>query len=305
MQLLIALTVGLAVFLLAYQIIYRSHATASRARQGLAETMQAANAGPGLEVDTQSPEYKLAQAGVRTKTPDLTWALLHWLPPLAAPAILLVVGFPISIVLAGALVGYFAPRQWISGRIKDRGLRMDEEIPKACARLLAVLRASPAIDRALLEVADTFEMESGGPTPLSTEFRQTAAEMAASTVGREKALQDLQKRAPSTSLANLGLLLERMAQTGGDRFYNVFEEASHNVQSILEARQRARAKAAGQMQAAQYIPGILALVLFYFINDPTFRQSFKMLHVQLVLAGAVLMMAVGYFVMEQMAKDAA
>jgi hypothetical protein len=100
-------------------------------------------------------------------------------------------------------------------------------------------------------------------------------------IGRDEGLRRMQKRAATTSLANLGMLLERFAQTGGDRFYGVFETAAQNVQGILDARQKARAKAAEQIQSARIIPVLLAVTLVFFMNDPGFRTSFGLPLVQI------------------------
>jgi hypothetical protein len=148
------------------------------------------------------------------------------------------------------------------------------------------------------------ELEKGDVTPLSLELRLTAAEMVNPDIGREEGLRRLQKRAATTSLSNLGMLLERFSQTGGDRFHASFETASQNVQGILDARQKARAKAAEQIQSARIIPLLLAVTLFFFMNDPGFRTSFETPLVQMALAGAVLIMFVGYSIMTDIAKEA-
>lgn len=256
------------------------------------------------KVDPTSAEYKLAQAGIHTTNPTLTLMLLNWGPAVAIPVLAVGIGFPFAIAVAGSLIGFIAPRRWLENRIKDRGRRIDEEIPKAYVRLLSVLRASPDPSSALNEVADTLELEKDGPTPLSIEFRVTAAEMVNPDIGREEGLRRLQKRAATVSLSNLGMLLERFAQTGGDRFYASFETASQNVQGILDARQKARAKAAEQIQSARIIPVLLAVTLLFFMNDSGFRGSFQMPLVQIALAGAVLVMFVGYSIMTDIAKEA-
>src|SRR5262249_27790608 len=157
-------------------------------------------------------------------------------------------------------------RRWLSGRAKQRGRRIDEELPTTYARLGSTLRASPDVAMALHEIADSLEVGKG-PTPLSTELQLTALEATAAEIGREEALRRLQWRAASISLANLGLLLERFGQTsGGDggKFFDTFQTAAENVQSIIEARQRAQAKSAEQMQAARIVPALLILTLIFF-----------------------------------------
>lgn len=302
MELIIALLIATLAFTLAYNLIYRHRLTASQASRKLYDLHQVDDG--QNKIDPSSPEYKLAQAGIRTATPVLTWVLLNWGPPLGIFVIVVGVGFPLTVALAGGVIGFLAPRRWLDGKIKDRGRRIDDEVPKAYVRLLSVLRASPDVGLALSEVADTLELEKNGPTLLSIEFRVTAAEMADSNVGREEGLRRLQKRAASVSLSNLGLLLERFAQTGGDRFYGSFETASQNVQGILDARQKAQSKAAEQMQSARIVPALLAVTLLFFMNDPGFATSFQLPLVQIALAGAAVVMFVGYGIMADIAREA-
>ena len=58
------------------------------------------------------------------------------------------------------------------------------------------------------------------------------------------------------------------------------------------------------MQSARIIPVLLAGALMFFMNDPAFRASFQMPLVQIVLAGAVAVMYVGYTIMSDIAKEA-
>jgi Flp pilus assembly protein TadB len=302
MELIIASLVALLAFLLFCQLVYRHRLAASKAARALSDMYRVED--HRSEEDPESPEYKLAQAGVRTSNPALTWALLRWGPPVAAFIIAIGVGFPFIVAIAAGAIGLVAPRKWIEGRIKDRGRRTDDEVPKGYVRLLSVLRASRDAALALDEVAATLELERNGPTLLSTEFRTTAAEMLDSNIGREEGLRRLERRAASVSLANLALLLERFTQAGGDRFYSTFETAAQNVQGILDARQKARARAAEQMQITKFVPALLAALLLYFMNDPGFALAFREPRIQIALAVTAVIMFAGYLVMTDMAKEA-
>jgi hypothetical protein len=216
----------------------------------------------------------------------------------------LAAGFPFTVALAAAFIGYMAPRQWIESRIRDRGRRADEEIPMAYARLLSILRAAPEVGAALREVADMIELEKGAPTILSSEFTLTANEIADPQKGREQALRNLQQRAPSVSMGNLGLLLERFGSAGGDQFFAAFENAAENMQSILSARTRAYAKGAEQLGAARAIPVLAALAMMAFMSDPGFAASFKLPLIQLALGGTAVLMFVGNLVMADIVREA-
>lgn len=304
MELLIAGLIALATFSLAYNLLYRRQVLRSEAEKRVASAYSVQQI--LSEADPKSPEYRLAAAGIQTRNPRLTWLLLHYGPAAAALVVTLGVGMPPFVALGAALLGFIAPRQWLDGRVKSRGRRLEADLPQVYVELLAILRANPDVAAALSEVAAGLEREKG-PNPMSDELRQTALEAASSNIGREQAFRNLQMRAASVSLANLGLLLERFAQTGagsGGAFFEAFVAGAGNVQSILEARQKAQAKAAEQMQSARIVPVLLAITLLFFMGDVTFRTSFQLPIVQIALAGAAVVMYLGYVVMSDMAREA-
>lgn len=305
MSLLIALLIALTVFLMGYQFIYRAGVLRSEFERAAANKDQVEQIALP-EADPKTPEYQLAAAGIRTGNPRLMLQAIYYGPALFIFLGSLAFGLPILIAIMLSVIGYIAPRRWISGQIKDRGRRIDEELPMAYVRLASILRANPDVTIALLETANAIEVERGGlVTPLSAELRFTAAEMQGES-GRAEALKRLQKRAPTYSLSNLGLLLERLTETGSSgRFFTAFESAAGNVQAILEARNKAKAKAGEQMQMARLLPLLMAGMTFMFLNDPSFRTSFDDVFVQLALAGAVVMMFIGYNVMTDIAQSAA
>lgn len=303
MEFLISGLVSLSVFSLAYHLLYRRQVLRREAEKRLVEAFPDQPA--PSEIDRSSPEYRLAAAGIQTQNPRLTWLLLHYGPAAAALVTTLAVGMPPLVVLGAGLVTLIAPRQWLDGRVKGRGRRLEADLPQVYMELLAILRANPDVAGALTEVADGLEREKGS-NPMSAELRRTAQEAAATAIGREEAFRNLQLRAASPSLANLGLLLERFTQTGagGGAFFDAFAAGAGNVQSILEARQKAQAKAAEQMQSARIVPLLLAATLLFFMGDVTFRAAFQLPLVQFVLAGAAVIMYLGYVVMSDMAREA-
>lgn len=304
MEFLVALMVGILFYLLARQLLYRGKLRLSESEKRVAGAYSVQHI--LVTADPKSPEYKLAAAGIRTTNVPLTWLAVQWGGVLAALAMTVGFGFPPLVIGGAALLGLIAPRKWLDDKIKDRGRRIDADLPQVYVELLSILRANPDVASALGEVAAGLEEEKG-PGPLSDELRLTASEAGSANVGRESAMRNLQQRAPSISLANLGLLLERFAQTGagqGGSFFEAFMAGANNVQGILEARQKAQSKAAEQMQSAKIIPVMLAGAIMFFMNDVAFRASFQTTLVQAVLAGAVVIMYVGYMVMSDIAKEA-
>jgi pilus assembly protein TadC len=305
LPLFIALGAGAIVFLLGLWR-YQHDAAASQDAQRAIDKKRI-EALP--QVDPASAEYRLAAAGLRSDHPQVMWIILHYVPPILAFIAVLLIGFPFAVGVAAAALGYLIPRLWIEGQIKGRGRRIDQELPMTYVRLSSILRANPEVAQALIETANSIEIERGGSvTPLSGELRLTASEMLTKTIGREAALQRLQRRAPSTSLSNLGLLLERLSQTaagaGNSRFFAAFESAAQNVQAIIEARETARSKASMAMRSAQMIPLMLIIMTVSLMNSPTTRESFASPIVQIVMALAVVLMFIGYTFMSDMVRDA-
>lgn len=302
MEYLIAGLVALAVFGLAYQLILRRQILRQETQKRIDRAFERLPAND--EPNPRHPEYRLAAAGLQTDNPRLLWLLLHYGPATAAVTIAVGVGLPPLVAVGAALVGLAAPRQWLDGRIKDRGRRLEADLPQVYVELLAILRANPDVAAALAETAAGLEREKG-PNPMSDELRRTALEASAATTGRDLAMRNLQQRAASVSLTNLGLLLERFIQTGAaSGFFEAFVAGGGNVQAILEARQKAQAKAAEQMQSAKIVPALLAVTLLFFMGDTAFRAAFQLPIVQMALAGAALVMYLGYVVMSDMAREA-
>ena len=304
MEALIASLIALLAFVLAYRLLYQRQAARNEAEKRVAAAFTLPVEEPAP--NPKGPAQQLAAAGVRTEHPELVWAALIWGPGVAAFAVALAAGFPLPVVLGVAGIALVAPRQWLAGRAKDRGRQIDQDLPQAYVELLSILRASPDVAAALAEVAAGLE-QAKGPTALSAELRLTAQEAALGNIGRGQALQNLQARSASVSLANLGLLLERFNQTGagqGDSFFEAFATGAGNVQSILEARQRAQAKAAESLQSARLVPVLLGLTLLFFMSDPGFQGAFALPLVQLILAGALVVMYAGYLIMADMAREA-
>ncbi len=304
MEILIASLIALLAFVLAHRLLHQRQVARSEAEKRVA----AAYTLPGEEpaANPKGTAQQLAAAGVRTEHPGLTWLLLTGGPLAATVTITLAMGFPLPVVIGAAGIALVAPRQWLAGRAKDRGRQIDQDLPQAYVELLSILRASPDVAAALEEVATGLE-QAKGPSALSTELRLTAQEAALASIGRSQALQNLQARSVSVSLANLGLLLERFNQTGagqGDSFFEAFATGAGNVQSILEARQRAQTKAAESLQSARLVPVLLALTLLFFMSDPGFQGAFTLPVVQLILAGAVVVMYAGYLIMADMTREA-
>ena len=248
-------------------------------------------------LDPNSLEYQLLAAGLQLK--PVTFRMLTTGAALAAFAIGSgLLGVIVGLVLAG--VAWFAPQAWLKDKVQSRGKAIDRVLPIAIGRIAAGLLAGGSPSEVLQQTANSMEIEA--KNPLSPELSLTASEILTKTSA--DALRALAERSPSTSLANLAMLLDGYIEAGGAKYAETLMDISSRVQSILMARNRAQAKAGDVMVSAMTLPGALVLVIAYLAMDPLMAKSLHAIPVQVVLGGVVITMVVGYFVMRSIAQEA-
>jgi Flp pilus assembly protein TadB len=203
-------------------------------------------------------------------------------------------------IAVGFLV-YYVPNAWLKDKIKNRGREIDSFLPLAMSRISASLSSGRSVPDSLDNVAGTLELE--GNNPLSPELRLTAAELR--TKDRGEALMNLARRSPSMSLSNLAYMLEGFLEEGGSKYSEIFSKSIERVESVLNARNRTRAKAGDAMLSAKIIPGVLAVVLAFLAQSPTTQASLRTIPVQIVLGLTIVLMVLGYLLMRSMVQEAA
>jgi Flp pilus assembly protein TadB len=286
---LVAMLVILLVLWLWYPRAEKSGVLAEMYTVETTKTMQS--------LDPNSLEYQLLAAGLQLK--PVTFNMLTYGAALAAFAIGTgLLGFVVGLVLAG--VAWYAPQAWLKDKVQSRGKAIDRVLPIAIGRIAAGLLAGGSPSEVLQQTADSMELE--GRNPLSPELSLAAIEIR--TKDSESALHSLAERSPSTSLANLAMLLDGYVGAGGGKYAETLMDISGRVQSILMARNRASAKAGDVMVSAMTLPGALVLVIAYLAMDPLMAKSLHAIPVQIVLGGVVITMVVGYFVMRSISQEA-
>lgn len=250
------------------------------------------------EMKPNSLEYRLAASGMNWK--PATFRVVTVLGGLGAMLLAWAFLPGIPAITAGLLV-YYAPTAIMNDRVKGRGREIDKLLPIAIGRITAGLATGASVPEVLDDVAGTLELE--GRNPLSPEFALTAAELRSKE--RTEALQNLARRSPSVSLANLAYLLEGYIESGGGKYNEVLSQSGKRIQQILEARNQTVAKASDAMTSAKTIPIVLVCVLAFLAQDPTTQESLRSLPVQLVLGVAIACMVSGYVIMRSMVQEAA
>jgi len=250
------------------------------------------------EMNPNSLEYKLAASGLHWK--PVTFRSVTMLAAIGATLLMWSFLPGIPSIAVGLLV-YYVPNAWLKDKIKNRGREIDSFLPLAMSRISASLSSGRSVPDSLDNVAGTLELE--GNNPLSPELRLTAAELR--TKDRGEALMNLARRSPSMSLSNLAYMLEGFLEEGGSKYSEIFSKSIERVESVLNARNRTRAKAGDAMLSAKIIPGVLAVVLAFLAQSPTTQASLRTIPVQIVLGLTIVLMVSGYLLMRSMVQEAA
>jgi Flp pilus assembly protein TadB len=289
--------IGILSGLLVFVLFAPPRVRRGEASQRLAEMYSMEMARSLAELNPDSLEYKLQAAGAHmapltfrflTVALGIAGALIAWgfLPGL--PALIL-----------GAITA-FLPYTWLEGKVKSRAREIDRQMPVAVGRIASGLLAGGSVAEVLQKTGESLAVE--GPNPLTPELLLTAAELRSK--GRQQALQSLAARSPSTSLANLANLLEGYTEAGGGKYADVLMDITQRVQQILVARNRAVAKAGDALLSARIIPVVLLIVFLFLTRDPLVKTSLYALPVQLVIAGGISLMAVGYLIIRSIVSEA-
>ena len=299
-----ALVAGLAAFTVGYilyDLVVKRRIAASQAEKQLRGFLtDAADEETVAELPVDSWGYKFQVAGIQVRPEQAQTYLYGGSALLAAVAFLGANAFGLPPILALGLAGFavMVPTLYLNGKVKTRAKRMEKELPMALQRVATNIRIHPDVAETLQAVAETLDEDS----PLAAELRRTARDLR--THGRQ-ALDEFEARAQlvSPSLAAVAFQLGRYAERGSGAFGEAFTAAAENLHKILEGRSKAEAKSSEAMGAIKIIPAMLALVMLYFMNDPTMKATFQMPMMQIFLAVLAGWMGLGYWFMKGMIED--
>lgn len=177
----------------------------------------------------------------------------------AALAFLIYQGSPLTpaFVLGGAVLGFFAPRFYLSFRRGRRIKAFNDQLGDAISLMANGLRAGYSVLQAMHSVSE--EM----PDPIATEFGRVHREIGLG-ITQERALQNLLRRVPSDDMELLVTAINIQAEVGG----NLAE-----ILEIIGLVIRERVRIAGEVKTLtaqgmisgyviSFLPIILGLVLF-------------------------------------------
>ncbi|MBN1933784.1 MAG: type II secretion system F family protein [Anaerolineae bacterium] len=300
---LAAFTVGYAL----YEFLIKRRVQASQAEKQLRGYLDEAvdeDAYTDPEIDSWAYKFQVAgitRAFARSVKPEQAKTYLYGASGLlAAVAFLAANAFALPGIVALGAGGFAAaaPALYLNGKVKARARRMEKELPMALRRIATHIRIHPDVAETLTAVAETLDEDS----PLGAELRRTARDL---RTNGTRALVEMEARSQlvSPSLATVAFQLQRYAERGSGSFSEAFTSAAENLHKILEGRGKAEAKSSEAMGAIQIIPAMLALVMLYFMNEPSMRGTFQMPVVQLFLVALAGWMGLGYWFMKGMIEE--
>jgi tight adherence protein B len=198
--------------------------------------------------------------------------------------------------LVGAALGAALPFVFLNMKRTKRTRAFEEGFPEALDLIARALKAGHAFVTGLKMVAD--EM----PEPIGPEFRKTFDEQNFGLPLKD-ALENLTMRVPGLDVRffTTAVLIQR--ETGGN-LSEILENLAHVVRERFKILRQVRVYTAhGRMTAYVLLalPAVLCIALA-FINPDHMNLLFRERIGQMMLMGAVVMQAIGYFWIQQVIK---
>lgn len=202
-------------------------------------------------------QRRLATAGFYGFTPALVYAFAEIAFTALGFLIVFVTSGQLIVAIAGAVFGYMIPSVFVSRRIKQRKLQIQNGLPDALDLLIVSLEAGLALDQAILKCAE--ELEIAYPA-LSHELGLINIE---SRAGKPR-LEALKNFAKRTQVDDVRALVAMLVQT--DRFGTSVAQAlrTHAEVSRTKRRQRAEEKAA-KLGVKLIFPLVFCLLPAFFV----------------------------------------
>ncbi len=215
---------------------------------------------------------RLAMAGFTSPTAVVVYGVATLLTPLVfGLTALFFVGIGTGLLLVGviAAIGYMLPGMFLSRKIDQRKLQIQNGLPDALDLLIVCVEAGCGLDQAIVKVTD--ELQFAYPA-LSDELRQVTTEVRA---GKPR-MEAFKSFAARTKVDDVRSLVALLIQT--DKFGTSIAQAlrTHAETSRTKRRQRAEERAA-KVGVKLVFPLVLLLfpALYVVILGPAVIQFFR------------------------------
>lgn len=233
----------------------------------------------------------LERAGLTLNTRE--YFILRVIVAIVAAAItLFLVPFPPA-ALATAAVGFFAVGFWVKRRMGGRTHKLEAQLVELLQMLASGLRAGFGLIQALEGSADQL------PAPLSTEVRRTLRDIAMGA-SIEQALGAMNDRVGSADfdIVITAILIQRSV---GGNLAEILDNVAHTMRERERIRGEIRTLTSQQRLTGYVIGGIpIGLGIIFALISPEFTGLLITTSLgRIMLGGAVIMEAMGFFVISR------
>jgi tight adherence protein B len=200
-------------------------------------------------------------------------------------------------LIIGAAAGLALPLIYLRREQNRRLIRFGDQLPDMINLMVNGLRAGYSTMQALESVSK--EM----PSPLNEEFRRVVQEMQLG-VPMERALDNLLRRVPSPDLDFIITAINVQREVGGN-LAEILDNISHTIRERIRIKGEIRVLTTQVVTSARILtllPFMLAIAL-WFVNREYMLEFFSNPTCGAIAIGtALLMIAIGSFVMNRIAK---
>ena len=200
-------------------------------------------------------------------------------------------------LLIGVVAGLVLPMLYLRREQNRRLIKFGDQLPDMINLMVNGLRAGYSTMQALESVSK--EM----PSPLNDEFRRVVQEMQLG-VPMERALDNLLRRVPSPDLDFIITAINVQREVGGN-LAEILDNISHTIRERIRIKGEIRVLTTQVVTSARILtllPFFLAIAL-WFVNREYMMEFFdNPLCGGIAIGTALLMIAIGSFVMNRIAK---
>ncbi len=202
---------------------------------------------------------------------------------------------------AGLVFGTFLPGMYVRNQQTRRLIKFNDQLADMLSLMVNGLRAGFSTLQAMEAVSKEL------PAPISDEFRRVVQEIQLG-VPTEKALDNLLRRIPSDDLDLVITAMNVQREVGGN-LAEILETISHTIRDRVKLKGEIRVLTSQMMYSGKFLSvmPIGVSLLLYVLNktyimtlvDPEANANIPCGYI--AIGGAVLLIVVGYFVMQKMA----
>jgi tight adherence protein B len=255
--------------------------TVNRAVEGRSFAANIARELARADMKLKVSEYLLIIVGCTVGVPLLVAAASLVLPTLANPIFLLV----------GALVGFMAPRFYVSRRKKGRLNSFNKQLPDTIVLIANALRAGSSF----LQAIELVVRESR--PPISLEFSRVIREV---NLGLpfEQAMENMVRRVRSEDLELMATAITIQHQVGGN-LAEILDSIAYTIRERIRIKGEIRTLTAQQRISGYVVAGLpIGLAGILFLIAPGFMEPmFSKPPEVFGLPGGVIILAIGGFMM--------